>query len=97
VQVQTMTGRKHQVRVHCAQGLSSPVVRDTLYGDDATVNPVWSMDADADDDEQQQEPERFLLHASSLSIPTLDLHTTEAPLPDWWTPILENVQKVSSK
>jgi 23S rRNA-/tRNA-specific pseudouridylate synthase len=99
VQVQTMTGRKHQVRVHCAQGLSSPVVRDTLYGDPATVNPAWSLDADAadGDDEQQQQPERFLLHASSLSIPALHLHTTEAPLPAWWTPILDNVQKVCSK
>jgi 23S rRNA-/tRNA-specific pseudouridylate synthase len=98
VQVQTMTGRKHQVRVHCAQGLSSPVVRDTLYGDPATVNPEWSLDADADDDEQQQEqPERFLLHASSLSIPALHLETTEAPLPAWWTPILDSVQKVCSK
>jgi 23S rRNA-/tRNA-specific pseudouridylate synthase len=95
VQVQTMTGRKHQVRVHCAQGLSSPVVRDTLYGDSATVCPAWSVDDDDDGDEEQ--PERFLLHASSLSIPALHLHTTEAPLPSWWTPILDNVQKVCSK
>jgi 23S rRNA-/tRNA-specific pseudouridylate synthase len=98
VQVRTMTGRKHQVRVHCAQGLSSPVVRDTLYGDAATVCPAWSeVDADKDADNGPQHQERFLLHASSLSIPALHLHTTEAPLPSWWTPILDNLQGVSSQ
>eukprot|EP00045_Choanoeca_perplexa_P017755 m.264615 g.264615 ORF g.264615 m.264615 type:complete len:67 (-) comp17624_c0_seq6:5968-6168(-) len=27
-----LTGRKHQLRVHCAQALLCPIVGDTLYG-----------------------------------------------------------------
>ena len=27
-----ITGRKHQLRVHCAQALRCPIVGDTLYG-----------------------------------------------------------------
>lgn len=30
--VETLTGRKHQVRVHCAQDLGCPIVGDNLYG-----------------------------------------------------------------
>ena len=32
LQVETKTGRKHQVRVHCSRGLGSPIIGDTLYG-----------------------------------------------------------------
>lgn len=32
LQVDTKTGRKHQVRVHCAQGLGCPIVGDDRYG-----------------------------------------------------------------
>ena len=31
VQVEPSTGRRHQVRVHCAEGLDSPVLLDPLY------------------------------------------------------------------
>ena len=31
VQVETSTGRRHQVRVHCAEGLDTPVLLDPLY------------------------------------------------------------------
>lgn len=31
VNVETKTGRKHQVRVHCAEGLGRPIILDPLY------------------------------------------------------------------
>ena len=33
LQVETLTGRKHQVRVHCATGLERPIFLDPLYSD----------------------------------------------------------------
>lgn len=65
LQVETLTGRKHQVRAHCAKGLNSPILLDPIYARDAT-----------DDG-------RFLLHASSLSIPEFEIDV-QAPVPDWW-------------
>lgn len=31
------TGRKHQLRVHCAQGLGTPILGDIRYGPDDTL------------------------------------------------------------
>ncbi|KAL7516938.1 hypothetical protein ACHAWX_001908 [Stephanocyclus meneghinianus] len=41
LEVETLTGRKHQVRVHCANGLRRPIFLDPLYfvnGKDASAN-----------------------------------------------------------
>jgi len=57
VKVETLTGRKHQVRVHCAKGLNSPILLDPIYGN----NKVEDADS------------RFLLHASSLMIPEYEI------------------------
>lgn len=38
LEVQTLTGRKHQVRVHCANGLGRPIFLDPLYS--STSNKV---------------------------------------------------------
>ena len=84
LELQTWTGRKHQVRVHCAKALSCPVLWDDAYGDASTSFPAWSLP-----DERNRQ--RFFLHASKLSIPLLDVHA-EAPLPSWWTPVLEKAQ-----
>jgi 23S rRNA-/tRNA-specific pseudouridylate synthase len=73
------TGRKHQIRVHASEGLSSPVYLDTMY--DGENNPHA-----AGTPEQQ-----FLLHASSLSIPKFGIQA-EAPLPKWWSAIIDSFE-----
>ena len=55
IRLETKTGRKHQVRVHCAQGLGAPIVGDVLYGLDETDSKGG----------------RFCLHSLSLHIPGL--------------------------
>ena len=61
--IETLTGRKHQVRVHCAKGLCAPILLDPIYAD--------STEEDAVDG-------RFLLHASSLCIPDYEINV-QAP------------------
>lgn len=73
LRIQTMTGRKHQVRVHCAEGLHAPIVGDTKYSD-VTPDPYASTTL--------KMKERFCLHASSLHVP--GIAKIEAPIPTWW-------------
>lgn len=68
IKMETLTGRKHQVRVHCAKGLQSPIMLDPIY--DST-------------DKTEKDDGRFLLHASSLCIPEFGIDV-EAPVPAWW-------------
>jgi 23S rRNA-/tRNA-specific pseudouridylate synthase len=79
LQVETVTGRKHQVRVHCAQGLGSPILGDDMYGSDSISS----------NNNNNKTDDHFYLHASSLSLPCLG-GTIEASLPSWWTPVLEH-------
>jgi 23S rRNA-/tRNA-specific pseudouridylate synthase len=51
--IRTLTGRKHQVRIHCAQGLKAPIVGDTKF--------LTAQKSDT--------KERFCLHASTLQLP----------------------------
>jgi 23S rRNA-/tRNA-specific pseudouridylate synthase len=69
--IRTLTGRKHQVRIHCAEGLNAPIVGDAKFD---TALKSGSMDT----------KERFCLHASSLQLS--NNVTVEAPLPQWWFP-----------
>lgn len=74
LEVETFTGRKHQVRVHCAQGLDSPILLDPIYAEGFDYPPAIACWADN---------QRFFLHASSLAIPDYDVDV-HAPLPTWW-------------
>mmetsp|Transcript_21649 Transcript_21649/g.49253 ORF Transcript_21649/g.49253 Transcript_21649/m.49253 type:complete len:153 (+) Transcript_21649:333-791(+) len=78
LRMETMTGRKHQVRIHCAQGLGRPIMLDPLYSNEPEVsskNGTGNKGKDAGD--------RFFLHASSLNIPQFEVEA-EATIPDWW-------------
>lgn len=77
--METSTGRKHQVRVHCAEGLGSPILMDPVYADQKEDCGCIDAIRDLASSEQQ----RFFLHASSLSIPLYGIES-EAPLPGWW-------------
>ena len=104
LEVRTLTGRKHQVRVHCANGLKRPIFLDPLYSNHCqrTLPQVkdkknkQNLDKDNSEDETipvairqaASKKEQFFLHANTLSIPALGIHV-ESPLPTWWNDILE--------
>ena len=69
VEFEIYTGRRHQVRVHAVDFLSTPVLMDDLYGAPTENN----------DDTKQ----RFFLHSSSLEIPEYGIDES-ASLPSWW-------------
>jgi 23S rRNA-/tRNA-specific pseudouridylate synthase len=88
VEMTTRTGRKHQVRVHCAHGLHCPIVGDRLYGrsKDLTANKRNNNNSYADDDDDEDVEPLLHLHASRLSFDTfegehVDVH---APRPSFW-------------
>ncbi|KAJ2079405.1 hypothetical protein H4R24_003797 [Coemansia sp. RSA 988] len=87
VEIDIITGRKHQIRAHCSQILGCPVVGDTRYGigaEDATGTPYSG---------------RMFLHLFRLSIPdvnddgevrkksTEQKITIKAPFPTFWSPV----------
>lgn len=101
VQVEPKTGRQHQVRVHCAQGMNAPVVLDPLY---ATTTDWHFLPANLLETEETNnhkktrrkqsakgQSERFFLHASSLAIPSLGIQA-QAPLPEWWCETMDTLR-----
>lgn len=85
--VQTLTGRKHQVRVHCATDLKSPVLGDPLYGRHGNQALIGETIAGL------LSSQYFFLHASSLSIPLMKINVT-APIPSWWMPTLGKLRSL---
>ncbi|GAX25288.1 hypothetical protein FisN_5Lh371 [Fistulifera solaris] len=77
VEMETLTGRKHQVRVHAAEVLKSPIVGDPLYGGVGTSSNKLIQHSGT--------PNSFFLHAASIQIPFSGGETIEAPLPEWWS------------
>lgn len=81
LELETGTGRMHQIRRHLA-GSGLPILGDDKYGD-FTLNKALRRALGL---------RRLLLHASSLSFP-LDPSgpacTVSAPLPAYWTPLLD--------
>eukprot|EP00554_Chaetoceros_debilis_P002433 CAMPEP_0194085472 /NCGR_PEP_ID=MMETSP0149-20130528/17594_1 /TAXON_ID=122233 /ORGANISM="Chaetoceros debilis, Strain MM31A-1" /LENGTH=530 /DNA_ID=CAMNT_0038768363 /DNA_START=71 /DNA_END=1660 /DNA_ORIENTATION=- len=80
--IETKTGRKHQVRIHCSKVLGRPIFLDPLYSEDS------SRGKNGDDDHIFQKfkdgkGQRFFLHASSLRLDEFNVDVT-ASLPDWW-------------
>ena len=74
LEVEILTGRKHQIRVHCGIGLSAPILWDEAYG--GAQPPV-----------HHRQPDRFFLHASELSLPQYDVQI-HAPTPSWWEEVI---------
>mmetsp|Transcript_20719 Transcript_20719/g.23653 ORF Transcript_20719/g.23653 Transcript_20719/m.23653 type:complete len:476 (-) Transcript_20719:54-1481(-) len=83
LRLQTKTGRKHQVRVHCAKGLGLPVLNDFMYVDDE----------DAPVDESNT---RFCLHASTLRVPGIPIEI-ESPIPNWWKEEIQQHQPMKEE
>jgi 23S rRNA-/tRNA-specific pseudouridylate synthase len=81
IRVTTVTGRKHQVRIHLAKGLGRPIFMDPLYGDHKTNS---FTDEELSERLPKDGKQRFFLHAASLELPRSGIRV-EAPLPSWWT------------
>ena len=88
LKVETLTGRKHQVRIHCAEGLNSPIFLDPLYfpkTEESTIpEPIKLLN------ETETKKDKFFLHASTLSLPSFDVNVT-SPIPILWTQVLEKL------
>lgn len=85
--VETKTGRKHQVRAHCA-ALGRPIFLDPLYDDTKSENSEVNKVLNTINDGR-----RFFLHASSLRIQDFNIDVT-APIPQWWKPIMKDIAKL---
>ena len=83
LEVETSTGRKHQVRKHCAHGLGRPIVLDPLYGQDDSQQLPDRISKLANGMR-----ERFFLHASQVTIPAFGI-SAKAPLPSFWSEALD--------
>jgi 23S rRNA-/tRNA-specific pseudouridylate synthase len=77
VEFEIFTGRKHQIRVHAAESLFSPVLNDGLY-DDMNEN-----NGDVANKPPKDSKESFFLHARRLTIPHLGIDV-EATVPSLW-------------
>jgi len=88
IQLETFTGRKHQVRVHCAQGLGQPIMLDPLYTD-ALKRPCKNSTGK---DNNKDGGDKFFLHASTLNIPSFGVKS-EAPLPLWWEETINSLKQ----
>lgn len=74
VEAQLLTGRKHQIRVHC-QHAGHPIGGDSRYGSAAFNRAVAAKGIDA-----------MMLHAHRLEVPMPDgsVLAVEAPMPEEW-------------
>lgn len=68
LELATQTGRKHQVRVHCAQGLSCPILGDVIYGPESSANVPLHLHASS----------------VSFNDANHQKIVVEAPLPKFW-------------
>ena len=102
VEVETRTGRKHQVRIHCSKGLGRPIFLDPTYSVEnifkgvSTKNQKNRKFAEQESgldvfDDLPDDGRKFFLHAHSLNIEEFAINVT-AQLPDWWLPILDALE-----
>ncbi|PIA48013.1 hypothetical protein AQUCO_01400539v1 [Aquilegia coerulea] len=83
------TGRKHQLRVHCAEALGTPIVGDYMYG--WYVHKKWKQMPRVDFEQKTGKPYKMRRPSTSLAVqkgsvlsgvPLLHLHCRELILPN---------------
>ncbi|KAJ2716598.1 hypothetical protein H4R19_000551 [Coemansia spiralis] len=93
VALRTLSGRKHQIRVHCAQVLGCAILGDAKYGA-GLAHPFAPA------------PPGLFLHLARLSVPDVDCAgnirgsgtlTVSAPFPPFWEPTLTALHMPFSK
>lgn len=88
IELRPLTGRKHQLRVHCAEALGTPIVGDYKYG--WFVHQRWKQNPQPDFEPFTGEPYKIrrpegleVQKGSVLSkVPLLHLHCREMVLPN---------------
>ena len=97
LQVKTEQGRRHQVRLHCAQGLGTPILLDPRYAGLAILSRLQSLSLEhkhlASRLAEHRAVQRFCLHADSLTIGGVGIQV-KAPLPMWWQALEKELDKV---
>eukprot|EP00985_Skeletonema_marinoi_P018712 scaffold10513_cov97-Skeletonema_marinoi.AAC.2 len=95
LEVETLTGRKHQPPAQASRRKAKKDFQRNKRGKaDNTEDPNQSSFPKAISDlETTMIPgqEKFFLHAQSLSIPEFDVDV-QAPLPGWWTETLDQLE-----
>ncbi|XP_024515469.1 RNA pseudouridine synthase 4, mitochondrial [Selaginella moellendorffii] len=80
LQLRPLTGRKHQLRVHCAQGLGLPIVGDMKYG--FNTHKKWMAERNMNTVDPQDIKARNKMAGSVVSKnPLLHLHSRELTIP----------------
>lgn len=96
----TFTGRKHQVRVHCAEALGTPIVGDYKYGWSVhrSWRPISQMDVNQEVEKQYNMPHEVSVENGSVvsKEPLLHLHCRQITLPNV-TEALEQSDSVDQK
>ncbi|KAI8325763.1 pseudouridine synthase [Martensiomyces pterosporus] len=98
VEVDILTGRKHQIRVHCAKVLGCAVLGDRKYA------------AESSDSSGQKDMSALYLHLFKLQVPNVGTNGNtgstslngssvfvRAPFPDFWTPVFKALGITFSK
>lgn len=88
IELHPLTGRKHQLRVHCAEALGTPIVGDYKYG--WFVHQTWKQNPQPDFEPFTGEPYKLrrpegleIQKGSVLSkVPLLHLHCREMVIPN---------------
>lgn len=96
----TFTGRKHQVRVHCAEALGTPIVGDYKYGWSVhrSWRPISERDINQGVEKQYNAPHEASVENGSVvsKEPLLHLHCRQITLPNV-TEALEQPDSVDQK
>ncbi|KAL3638529.1 hypothetical protein CASFOL_017900 [Castilleja foliolosa] len=82
LELSPLTGRKHQLRVHCAEVLGTPIVGDYKYGWQAHKKLGQFMDTASSDDRMGEHATELEIGSVSDKQPFLHLHCKEMFLPD---------------
>ncbi|KAJ2515759.1 hypothetical protein GGI11_003664 [Coemansia sp. RSA 2049] len=97
ISINILTGRKHQIRAHCAQVLGCPVLGDAKYTvGEKEANEVDKYDSGGSGDENSQQISgNMFLHLYRLSIPP-DI-SVKAPFPKSWSDVFKQLNIPFSK
>lgn len=94
LKVQTVTGRKHQVRIHCAEALGRPIFLDPIYSNNGNdhIEKIGGKISEMMPP-HTEEGHRFFLHASSLAIDEFGFDVSSKQ-PQWWKDILSQLESM---
>lgn len=91
IHVETLQGRKHQVRIHCSKALNAPILLDPRYGGEAIMFKIGKTSILP----EMHAKKRFCLHAQALTIPAFDIDV-RCLAPKWWQYVIDELEAIIS-